>query len=81
MKSQMVLFRIGDPYLRVPFDLKFAYQNITHTSIECSPFYADYEYNPKMDISIENDTIEGEIPAAKERVQKLLQLREDLSKR
>ena len=60
---------------------EFAYQNAIQTSIGCSPFYAGYGYNPTMDVSVEDDTIEGEVPAAKNRVQKLLKLREDLSKR
>ena len=60
---------------------EFAYQNALHSSIGCSPFFACYGYNPRMDVSVEDNTTEGEVPAAKDRVQKLLKLREDLAKR
>lgn len=60
---------------------EFAYQNTEHTSIECSPFYTFCGYNPRIEISVEDDTTEGEVPAAKDRVQKLFKLREDLAKR
>ena len=60
---------------------EFAYQNVVHSSLGCSPFYAGYGYNPKMKVSIEDNTTEGEVQAAKDRVQKLLKLREEMTRR
>ena len=40
-----------------------------------------YDYNPDFELRIENDSSQGEILAAKERVKEIYTLREELAKR
>lgn len=60
---------------------EYAYHNSYHSALGCSPFYAMYGYNPTMQREVEDDFNEGEVPAAKDRVDHLLCLRQTLEDR
>ena len=56
---------------------EFSYNNAQHTSIGCSPFYANYGYNPRFTIDL-NRFDKYPVPAAKEMAKRLQQLHEAL---
>ena len=56
----------------------FAYNNSMNHTLRISPFKALYGYDPEFHVDIADDVPEGEIPAAKDRVRKLHELRQDL---
>ena len=57
---------------------EFAYMNSHHSSLGCSPFYAMYGYNPQIHWEAEDGSLEGEVPAAKERVEQLQNYRKKI---
>jgi transposase InsO family protein len=87
-----ILNRILENYLRCYTDLEqmnwakllssaeFAYNNSRSSSTKITPFMALYGYNPELriDISAEDSTTKGEIPAARDRIEKLQELRNKL---
>ena len=60
---------------------EFVYRQCVHSTIGCSPFMAMYGYDPILELRIEDDAIEGEVPAAKERVKEIDSVRQTLVKR
>jgi transposase InsO family protein len=60
---------------------EFAYNNSKHSSIGISPFMAMYGYNPEIRFDVEDDVEEERVPAAKERIESLHQLRGTLADR
>ena len=54
---------------------EFAYNNSMHSSIKCSPFYANYGFNPRMDL-LECSTSVN--PDAESRIKKLQEEREKM---
>ena len=52
----------------------FAYNNTFNYTLKMISFKYIYGYDPKLYIDIEDDVLEGEIPLAKERIQKLKEL-------
>ena len=60
---------------------EFAYMQSQHKTLGCSPFYATYGYHPTLELTTEDGAPTGEVPKAKERVKKIYELRESLSKR
>ena len=60
---------------------QFAYNNCKQASINVSPFYAMYGYNPTFELRIEDDTPRERVPAAQERVKELFDVRKKLEQR
>ena len=60
--------------------VKFAYINMKQATLECSSFFALMGYNISIHYDIENNTLEGEVPAAKERIKKLHKIRQMMLK-
>jgi len=60
---------------------EFVYQTSSHASTRCSPFYAGYGYNPSIHYDVEDDFRKGEVPAAKDRVKEIDNMREALAQR
>ena len=56
---------------------EFSYNNAQHTSIGCSPFYANYGYNPWFNVEL-HPFSKYPVPAAKERAEQLKALHEEL---
>ena len=56
---------------------KFSYNNTQHTSIGCSPFYANYSYNPQFNVEL-HPFSKYPVPTAKERAEQLKALHEEL---
>ena len=56
---------------------EFAYNNAYQSSIKCSPFYANYGFNPQFHVNLQQTDAEH-IPAAKEYAERLLQHHEAL---
>ena len=52
-----------------------------HKTLGCSPFYATYGYHPTLELTTKDGAPTEEVPEAKERVKKIHELRESLSKR
>jgi transposase InsO family protein len=85
-----VLNRIVEGYLRAFTSLEqmnwakllptaaFAYNNSMNHTLRMSPFKALYGYDPEFHVDIADDVPEREIPAAKERIRKLHELRQGL---
>jgi hypothetical protein len=85
-----ILNRILENYLRAYTSLEqmnwaqllpsaeFAYNNSKNTTTQTTPFMALYGYNPELRVDVEDNVIEGEIPAAKDRIQRLEELRKRL---
>ena len=57
---------------------EFAYMNSQQSSIGCSPFFAMYGYNPEIHWEAGDGSLEGEVPAAKERVEQLQNYRKKI---
>ena len=60
---------------------EFAYHQVKHELTGMSPFEAMYGYNPEFELRAEGDTSKREVPAATQRVEKLISLRESLRQR
>jgi hypothetical protein len=85
-----VLNRIVEGYLRAFTSLEqmnwakllptaaFAYNNSMNHTLRISPFKALYGYDPEFHVDVAVDVPEGEIPAARERIRKLHELRQGL---
>ena len=56
---------------------EFSYNNAQHTSIGCSPFYANYGYNPQFNVKLHSFS-KYPVPTAKERAEQLKALHEEL---
>jgi len=57
---------------------EFAYNNSFHESIKMSPNQARYGMNLETRQGVEDDPKRGEIPAAKDRAEQIIQLRKEL---
>ena len=85
-----ILNRIVENYLRAFTNLEqmnwakllptaaFAYNNSMNHTLRMSPFRAMYGYDPEFYVDVADDVPEGEIPAAKDRIKKLHELRATL---
>jgi transposase InsO family protein len=85
-----ILNRILENYLRAYTGLEqmnwakllpsaeFAYNNSRSSSTKISPFMALYGYNPELRVDIEDDITGGEVPAARDRIGRLQELRDRL---
>jgi len=62
----------------LPF-AEFAYANSEHSTLGVSPFKALYGYDPKIEIIAADGVLEGEVPDARERIEKLHELRQSLT--
>lgn len=60
---------------------EFAYRQSHHSTIGCSPFKAMYGYNPVLELRLGDETAQGEVPAAKERIKEIDLVRQELTKR
>jgi transposase InsO family protein len=60
---------------------EFAYNNAIRSDLGVSPFRVVLGYDPQMYFDTEDSVPEGRIPAAKERIKHLAELRKDLQKR
>ncbi len=60
---------------------EYVYQNAENKTLGCNPFYAMMGYNPEFELSTEDGTPRGEVPAAKERIKEIFALREKLEER
>ena len=70
-----------DDWITLLLMTKFVYHNNIHFSLDCTSFYVLYDYHSKIKYNVENDVEEERILAAKERVKKIHDIREALSKR
>src|SRR5213078_2283608 len=57
---------------------EFSYNNAQHSSIGCSPFYANYGYNPKFTVDLKQFD-KYPVPAAQDMAKRLKNLHESLS--
>jgi len=57
---------------------EFSYNNARHASIDCSPFYANYGYNPQFNVDL-RQFAKYPVPAAKEMAERLKNTHEDLT--
>jgi len=57
---------------------EFSYNNAQHTSIGCSPFYANYGFNPRFTIEV-HQFEKHPVPAAQEMAERLKNIHEDLT--
>ena len=60
---------------------EYSYNNSRSASTGISPFRAMYGYNPEIRFDVADDVPEGEIPAARDRIRRLQELREELRKK
>ena len=70
-----------DDWITLLFMTKLVYHNSIHFSLDCTSFYALYDYHSKIKYDVENNVEEERVLAAKERVKKIHDIREALSKR
>ena len=82
-----ILNKIVENYLRAYVNLEqmnwakllptaaFAYNNSMNHTLRMSPFKAMYGYDPEFHVDVADDTPRGGIPAAKDRIEKLHELR------
>ena len=85
-----ILNRIIEGYLRAFTSLEqmdwakllptaaFAYNNSMNHTLRISPFRALYGFDPEFHVDVADNVPEGEIPAAKDRIRKLHELRQGL---
>ena len=57
---------------------EFSYNNAQHASIGCSPFYANYGYNPRFTVELRQFS-KYPVPAAEETAKRLKTIHEDLT--
>ena len=57
---------------------EFSYNNAQHASIGCSPFYANYGYNPRFTVDLRPFS-NHPVPAAEEMAKRLKSIHEDLT--
>src|SRR5271169_251779 len=57
---------------------EFSYNNAQHASIGCSPFYANYGYNPRFTVELRQFS-KHPVPAAEEMAKRLKTIHEDLT--
>jgi len=57
---------------------EFSYNNAQHTSIGCSPFYANYGYNPRFSVELRQFD-EHPVPAAEDMAKRLKAIHEELT--
>lgn len=60
---------------------EFAYMNSWHSSIGTTPFFLMYGYHPEIRWEIEDDSPEGRVPAANDKVKKLQASRDEAAQR
>lgn len=60
---------------------EFAYNNSVHASLTVSPFFALYGYHPQLRYQSRDETAQGEVPAAADRVKRLQEERVLLANR
>jgi hypothetical protein len=60
---------------------EFAYNNAYRNDLNTSPFYTVLGYHPSFRYDAGDSAFEGEVPAAKERIQRIHDLRESFQKR
>ena len=58
--------------------VEFSYNNTQHASIDCSPFYANYGYNPQFNVDL-RQFAKYPVPAAKEMADRLKNIHEELT--
>ena len=91
MDSQTeILNRILENYLRAYTSLEqmnwakllpsaeYAYNNSWSSSTKITPFMALYSYNPELRIDVVDTITTGEVPAARQRIVRLQELRDRL---
>ena len=57
---------------------EFSYNNANQTSWKCSPFYANYGYNPNFTIDLRSKSTSTSVPAAKHLADTIAKLHEHL---
>jgi len=60
-----------DDWLNLLSQAKFAYNNTTHASTGISPFFANYDFHPRLNLEIPGDSVN---PSAEERATRLGQV-------
>ena len=60
---------------------EFAYMNSWHSSIGTTPFFLMYGYHPEIRWEVEDDSPEGKVPSANDRVRQLQAARDDAAER
>ena len=60
---------------------EYAYMNSWHTAIGTTPFHLMYGYHPEIRYEIEDDSAEGKVPAANDRIKQLQTLRDETAER
>ena len=60
---------------------QFAYQNSSHSALDCSSFYVMYEYNSILRYNAENDVAREKMSVAQKRMQQLNNVRKALTMR
>ena len=59
---------------------EFAYINVKQATLECSSFFALMKYNTSIHYDVEDNTLKGEVSAAKKRIKKLHEIKETMLK-
>jgi transposase InsO family protein len=72
---------LQDDWVDYLISAEFSYNNSTHASTGMSPFFALLGYNPKIGDYIEDDVPGGEVPAVRERAERIIARRAELEKR
>lgn len=60
---------------------EFAYMNSQHASIGTTPFFLMYGYHPEIRWELEDNSLEGRVPTANERIKMLQIARDDATER
>jgi len=64
-----------DDWLNLLSQAKFTYNNTTHASTGISPFFANYDFHPRLNLEIPRDSVN---PSAEERATRLGQVQQNL---
>jgi hypothetical protein len=59
-------------------NVKFSYNNSSHSTTDVSSFYALYGFHPNIGHFINEEMLEGEVPIAQERVEEMIEMRKTL---